>query len=331
MNTGRQGDKPSGTTKTRIVAGVLSLAQQQGFEATSYQDIATELGISKAAVYHHFPSRGDLADACFSPLLTALETLVAGAESGRVPGGPRRLLECYLETLLTHRPAATALIGDVSAIHHPALEARPERLHDRLTQLLAPDDTPLGEMRATAAVGALRRAVLVLDQHEVERLSGGLIAAALAALGGDGTSPDPPQEPTTVESTSFLPEPTSARAARSFLRDTMKAWNLEVDGPLVALLGNELVTNAVMHAVTRLTLTVRRLPSSGQRTQERLRVEVADADRRLPVLNEDPDSGFGLVLVNSLATAWGTERRAERGKVVWFEVGVPSAIFEGET
>jgi len=53
-----------------------------------------------------------------------------------------------------------------------------------------------------------------------------------------------------------------------------------------------------------------------------LRVEVADHSTVVPVMAQPPPSatsGRGLGIVDSIADAWGVERRAD-GKSVWFEM-----------
>ena len=46
--------------KEQIVDLGLSLLQTRGFENFSYQDLARELGITKASIHHHFPKKADL-------------------------------------------------------------------------------------------------------------------------------------------------------------------------------------------------------------------------------------------------------------------------------
>ncbi len=46
--------------KEQIVDLALSLLQTRGFENFSYQDLASELGITKASIHHHFPKKADL-------------------------------------------------------------------------------------------------------------------------------------------------------------------------------------------------------------------------------------------------------------------------------
>jgi TetR/AcrR family transcriptional regulator, transcriptional repressor for nem operon len=48
-------------TRTRIMDVSQRLIQARGFAAFSYADIATELGIRKASVHHHFATKSDLA------------------------------------------------------------------------------------------------------------------------------------------------------------------------------------------------------------------------------------------------------------------------------
>jgi two-component sensor histidine kinase len=82
------------------------------------------------------------------------------------------------------------------------------------------------------------------------------------------------------------------------------------------LLTSELVTNAVIHAATPLTLDVTVGPTS-------VHVLVDDDDDRLPVpsVSRGPHGGYGLQIVEQLADSWGTEPRSA-GKSVWFELAL---------
>lgn len=46
--------------KEQIVELALELIQSHGFENFSYQDLAKQLGITKASIHHHFPKKADL-------------------------------------------------------------------------------------------------------------------------------------------------------------------------------------------------------------------------------------------------------------------------------
>ena len=48
------------TTAERILKTATRLVQVHGFSAFSYADVAAELGIRKASIHHHFPTKDDL-------------------------------------------------------------------------------------------------------------------------------------------------------------------------------------------------------------------------------------------------------------------------------
>ncbi|MGW0736082.1 ATP-binding protein [Streptomyces sp. NPDC002851] len=104
------------------------------------------------------------------------------------------------------------------------------------------------------------------------------------------------------------------RALRELLRRRGKPEHSEV----AELLTSEIVTNALVHTDHDAVVTA----TVGA---HRLRVEVRDQLARRPRLRvpnaDDGTSGRGLVLVQSLADAWGVHTQGV-GKVVWFEMGV---------
>lgn len=101
-------------------------------------------------------------------------------------------------------------------------------------------------------------------------------------------------------------------ALREFLRYRWQGEPAEV----AELLLSELVTNALIHTRNGAVVTVSVAPA-------RLRVEVRDFMSGLPVSYvpnaDDGTHGRGLLLVRSLADAWGVSAHA-LGKVVWFEL-----------
>lgn len=48
------------STRDRLLEVANTLIQRNGFEGFSYADLARELGIRKASIHHHFPSKVDL-------------------------------------------------------------------------------------------------------------------------------------------------------------------------------------------------------------------------------------------------------------------------------
>jgi DNA-binding NarL/FixJ family response regulator len=108
----------------------------------------------------------------------------------------------------------------------------------------------------------------------------------------------------------------SASRARRFVNEVLSRWQCGDVLDDVQLLVSELVTNAVVHAGSEVEIAVRLLVDS-------VRIEVVDrapdAKLRPSSPSTEDESGRGLLLVETLASAWGVEP-LDGGKAVWFEV-----------
>ncbi|MFB9462633.1 ATP-binding protein [Streptomyces cinereospinus] len=109
--------------------------------------------------------------------------------------------------------------------------------------------------------------------------------------------------------------------ARRELRDLLRHWGQPGRAEIAELLTSELVTNAIVHTDDDAVLTATVGPQG-------LRVEVRDfvpgRPRRRVAHSDEDTHGRGLVLVESLADAWGV-RPHEVGKSVWFELDADAA------
>ena len=107
----------------------------------------------------------------------------------------------------------------------------------------------------------------------------------------------------------------SPRRARQFVDEVLHRWQRDGAIDRLALIASELVTNAVRHARTEITIELTAEDGA-------LHLEVFDRGAGRPVfLDADPDrpGGLGLPIVEALASSWGTRVR-EGGKGVWAEV-----------
>lgn len=112
-------------------------------------------------------------------------------------------------------------------------------------------------------------------------------------------------------------DPSSVGVARRSVRREMQRAGLEALSADAELLVTELVSNAVMHARTAVTLRVEVLAW-------KVRVEVEDGSPQLPAWSPSDTealSGRGLTLVNAMSDSWGARALHGAGKVVWFELG----------
>lgn len=172
-------------TRARIQDVALALFATRGYDATSLQQIAVALDVTKAALYYHFPSKTDLLHSLADPLIEAEYALLAGYSDGPLDAPTRRaLLRALSDLLLAHRLVVAWLTRDLSALAQPDIGMRVAANTDRLQRLLIGADTDgAGRVRAAAAVGALTRPVAVLPDLDVGVLQDTVVAAALGALG----------------------------------------------------------------------------------------------------------------------------------------------------
>jgi TetR/AcrR family transcriptional repressor of nem operon len=81
---GRQAAGPS-ETPGQILDVAERLAQTRGFNGFSYADIAAELGVTKASLHYHFPSKADLGRSLIDRYATSFAAALARIEQSGVP------------------------------------------------------------------------------------------------------------------------------------------------------------------------------------------------------------------------------------------------------
>ena len=125
--------------------------------------------------------------------------------------------------------------------------------------------------------------------------------------------------PAVTWSRNFPAVPAQIGPARQFLAGILDGWPAADDA---ALCLSELVTNAILHSRSGepgSQFTVRVLL-----TGRDLRVEVGD--RGGPWIwtgYQDEQHGRGLLIVGSLARAWGQSDGSDGGRIVWYEMTLP--------
>jgi anti-sigma regulatory factor (Ser/Thr protein kinase) len=119
----------------------------------------------------------------------------------------------------------------------------------------------------------------------------------------------------TFWSTSLPGTVASVPAARRFCLDALRALGADDAQEVAELLVSEVATNAVVHACSGMRVSV--WCRGGHP-----RIEVRDDDPTPPhEVHADALAcgGRGMLLVDTLAAAWGVNRNT-RGKTVWFEL-----------
>jgi anti-sigma regulatory factor (Ser/Thr protein kinase) len=141
-----------------------------------------------------------------------------------------------------------------------------------------------------------------------------------------------PDEASAVTEVGEVPVPPTARRrivpdrdapghARTAVQEFCQRQGVGGDRDAAQLVASELVTNAVVHAGTAIDLTLRLVGST-------LHIAVRDGGTGRPHVadvDESAESGRGLMLVDALASSWGTFF-PDAGKVVWATVRVRSLL-----
>ena len=182
-----------------ILDRAAALFARRGFAKTSVQDIADAVGLSKAGLLHHFPSK----DALHEAVLAQAETLGRRVldQLGDLPPGPardRQALEVLVDVALAH-PGLVALVlapvTDLGAEPGPAVA-------DLVLQAFGVDPGTTEPPRSVRVIGALAAlAVLTLAAHAQDRTTAWrrhIVATCFDALGHHGAGA-PPSDPDQVE------------------------------------------------------------------------------------------------------------------------------------
>jgi AcrR family transcriptional regulator len=108
-------------TRAALVAAGRLLFGQNGFAATSVEDLAREAGVTTGALYHHFPTKAALFESVFERI--HLELMAASGEAAAGATGPADLLargfEAFLDKVL-EPDVQRIVITDAPAVLGPA-------------------------------------------------------------------------------------------------------------------------------------------------------------------------------------------------------------------
>jgi AcrR family transcriptional regulator len=154
-----------GYDQQSVLAVAVEVFNRHGYDATSMGILAENLGISKSAIYHHVPSKGDLLRLALDHALGGLEAILDQPEATSGPADERLeyVLRQTIAVLVDRLPFVTLLLrlrGNTE-IERAALERR--RAFDRKVAAL---------VSAAQEEGSLRQDI---DPRTVTRLVFGTI------------------------------------------------------------------------------------------------------------------------------------------------------------
>lgn len=126
------------TTPDRILDAALASFGTRGYEATSLDAIAAQLGVRKQTILYHFPSKADLLDAVIDRSATELADTLERALAKAGPGWAR--VEAVVRSvfrLAARRPELLGLLREVGRLGPPAATRLSEALADLVARATA--------------------------------------------------------------------------------------------------------------------------------------------------------------------------------------------------
>jgi len=163
--------EPRGQLRERILDVALELFTEQGYDKTSLREIADRLGVTKAALYYHFPSKGDIFLELHLRLHEIGRRLISEVE--RVPDEEivaawPQLVDRFIDELLANRElfllhqrnhAALEQIADT-----PRHQAENDEMEERLRHVLQNRAIPLADrVRIASSIGAVLMPLMAGD------------------------------------------------------------------------------------------------------------------------------------------------------------------------
>ena len=168
-----------GYDRQTLVDLCVKVFNRHGYEATSMGMLATELGISKSAIYHHVKTKEEILKSALDEALDGLEDVMDEAEN--TEGSARTKIEALItgavQVLINRQPSVTLLLrlrGN-SDVEKEALRRR-RQLPTRLAVLIADGQTE-GSVRETTSAKVLARLLFgtinsLVDWYDSEKSAG---------------------------------------------------------------------------------------------------------------------------------------------------------------
>jgi AcrR family transcriptional regulator len=172
-------------TRQRILDAALTLFAERGYRATSIRLIAERVGLTKAAILYHFPSKDHVLAALGEPFLDGLEAAVGRA--AELPPREARwvLLTGWLDVMLAQRGVLGLLMHDLALLARDTTFPRMVAVAERAHAIIAGPAPGLADrVRAVQALAMLGDPVVFLDAVDERVLRAEMLRGLSRLLGG---------------------------------------------------------------------------------------------------------------------------------------------------
>jgi AcrR family transcriptional regulator len=167
-------------TRARILRVALELFESRGYHATSVREIAEKVGLTKAAVLYHFPSKKDIVAALVEPMLTEMEAVLVAANGTDPRRGRWAAIEGLLDVWLTHRYLLRMGMQDLT--HDPVFERFREAAVRASDVVAGPGADLADRIRGVQAVAMLTDPVAMFAETDTDDLRAMVLAGVQRLL-----------------------------------------------------------------------------------------------------------------------------------------------------
>ena len=167
--------QPSADTGRRALDIAERLVQTRGFNGFSYADIAEALGVTKASLHYHFPSKADLGERLIERYEAGFLDTLAGIDKAQQGAAQklRRYAKIYADVLRANRMCLCGMLASDYATLPKPMRERVRHFFDENERWLA---RVLEEGRKTGQL-AFKGAPIELARMIVASLEGAMMLA----------------------------------------------------------------------------------------------------------------------------------------------------------
>jgi AcrR family transcriptional regulator len=148
--------------QSRVIEAALALFAEHGIGGTSLQMIADAIGVTKAAVYHQYPTKDEIVLAVAEAVLAGLEAALASAEAQRSPARAREVLIARMIDLAVERRRMAGILQRDPVMLRFLEEHEPFRkVMERVNRVvMGGASTPRARIQAAVVASAIAGAVI---------------------------------------------------------------------------------------------------------------------------------------------------------------------------
>jgi AcrR family transcriptional regulator len=189
-------------TRQEILDVATELFIEQGYEKTSLREIAERIGVTKAALYYHFPSKQQILEALVTPAFGMLKDVVTHWKAARGDlGAWERSIAEVVDWMLEHQQLFVLIDRTIDVIQEIELDDATfdahREFHRSVDELMADATMPItARLRMVGSLGAVTAMFTfggrAPDDTPVDRVREILMAIVRVILTADlGVADDP--------------------------------------------------------------------------------------------------------------------------------------------